>query len=106
MHIFKKTAITAIFVLGASMAVAQPGPGAGGGPGKGPHWNSDNTPGWSLMTPEEREAHRQRMSSMKNRDECQAYMAEHHEQMAGRAKERGRKALAKPRHDPCARISP
>lgn len=60
MYFFKKTAITAYFVLGASMAVAQSGPGAGGGLGKGPHWNSDNTPGWSLMTPEEREAHQQR----------------------------------------------
>ncbi len=106
MHFFKKTAITACFVLGASMAVAQPGPGAGGVPGKGPHWNSDNTPGWSLMTPEEREAHQQRMAAVKNREECHAYIAGHHEQMAARAKEQGRKTLAKPRRDPCADIQP
>ena len=56
------------------------------------------------MTPEEREAHRQRMAAMKNREECQAYIAKHHEQMAARAKEQGRKALAKSRRDPCAGI--
>ncbi len=106
MHIFKKFAISAFCVLGMSIAAAQAGPGAGSGQGKGPRWNSDNTPGWSLMTPEERQAHQQRMSSLKNREECQAYMAEHHEQMAARAQAQGRQALAKPRRDPCARINP
>ena len=106
MHIFKKTAISAFFVLVASIAVAQPGPGASSGPGKGPHWNSDNTPGWSLMTPEEREAHQQRMTGMKHREECQAYITEHHDRMMERAKAQGRKGLAKPRHDPCARVKP
>jgi hypothetical protein len=106
MHVFNKVAISAFCVLGMSIAAAQAGPGAGGGQGKGPHWNSDNTPGWSLMTAEEREAHQQRMADMKNREECQAYMAEHHDQMTARAKEQGRKALAKPRRDPCARINP
>lgn len=106
MHIFKKVAISAFCVLGMSIAAAQGGPGAGGRQGKGSHWNSDNTPGWSLMTPEEREAHQQRMSSLKNREECQAYIAKHHEQMTARAKEQGRKALDQPRRDPCARINP
>lgn len=106
MNIFNKHAISVFFVFGVSIVAAQAGPGAGGGQGRGPRWNSDNTPGWSLMTPEEREAHQQRMSNLKNRDECQAYMAEHHEQMTARAKEQGRKALAKPRRDPCARVNP
>lgn len=106
MRICKKIVISAFLALGVSVAVAQTGSGAGGGPGKGPNWNSDNTPGWSLMTPEEREAHRQRMAAMKNREECQAYIAKHHEQMAARAKEQGRKALVKSRRDPCAGIQP
>ena len=106
MPIFKKMLISACCVLGASIAAAQAGPGAGGGQGKGPHWNSDNTPGWSLMTPEEREAHQQHMAGLKNREECQAYIAEHHDRMMERAKEQGRKGLSKPRRDPCARIKP
>ncbi len=105
MRLVKSIAWSAFFILGSSIAAAQPGPG-GGGQGKGPHWNSDNTPGWSLMTPEEREAHQQRMASMKNREECQAYMAQHHDQMTARAKDQGRQALAKPRRDPCVRINP
>lgn len=104
MDLFRNIVMSGFCILGASIAAAQPGPGAG--QGKGPHWNSDNTPGWSLMTPEERDAHHQRMAGMKNREECRAYMAQHHEQMTARAKEQGRKGLEKPRHDPCASLKP
>lgn len=90
----------------AGVVCAQPGPGGGMGPGHGPRWNSDNTPGWSLMTPQEREEHQKRMSEMKSREECQAYVAKQHEQMMERAKEKGRKVPAKPRHDPCANLKP
>jgi len=90
-------------------AAAGPGPGAsapgmGMGGGRGPmgRWGSDNTPGWSMMTPQERTEHQTRMRSMTSRVECQAYQAQHHEQMAARAKERGAKPLAAPRRDPCA----
>lgn len=92
------------------LAVAQPGPGASapGAPGMGmgmrhgPRMGPDNTPGWALMTPAERNEHRDHMRSMKSHDECQAYMAQHHEQMAARAKEKGVSVPARPRRDACA----
>ena len=94
-------------------AASGPGPGAsaprmgmGPGGGRGPmgRWGSDNTPGWTMMTPQERTEHQTRMRSMTNYDECKTYQAQHHEQMAARAKERGAKPLAAPRRDPCASL--
>jgi hypothetical protein len=46
------------------------------------------------------------MRSMKTYEECKTYLAQHHEQMAARAKERGGKALAEPRRDACAGLKP
>lgn len=78
------------------------GPGAGGGRGPGARWGTDSTPGWALMTEQERNEHRQRMGAMKTYDECKAYQTQQHELMAARAKERGGKVLAQPRRDACA----
>lgn len=79
-------------------------PLAQGGPGASPsaRWGSDMTPGWALMTRQERQEHQERMRSMKSYEECKAYQDQHREQMAARAKERGGKALAQPRRDACA----
>ncbi len=95
---------------GPGPGASAPGMGMGMGKGMGPgsqrgpmgRWGSDNTPGWSMMTPQERTEHQTRMRSMTNYDECKAYQAQHHEQMVARAKERGAKPLAAPRRDPCA----
>lgn len=89
----------------AGPAAAASGPAASApGPGAGPRarWGSDYTPGWSMMTPQERNEHRARLRSMQSYDECVAYMAQHREQMAARAKEQGRRALGTPPRDPCA----
>ena len=119
MKVFRNLWLVALFCVVATGAMAQsgggkgPGPGTGMGPalaasapGKGQHhgagrWGSDFTPGWSLMTPEERKEHRERMRSMQSHDDCKKYQEQHHEQMAARAKERGGKALAAPRRDGC-----
>lgn len=77
------------------------GMGQGGGRGAG-RWGSDVTPGWAMMTPQERDEHRDRMRNMKTYDECKAYQAQHHEQMAARMKERGRQSMPAPRRDACA----
>jgi hypothetical protein len=79
------------FAAPCTFAQGTPGYGPGGGPGKGQGWrfNADNTTGWSLMTAEERTAHRDRMLSFKTYDECQAYRTEHHAAMQARAKEKG-----------------
>ncbi|SFN21687.1 hypothetical protein [Dokdonella immobilis] len=45
--------------------------------------------GWQLMTPEERDAFRQQMRSMKTDQEREALRLQHHEQMKKRAAERG-----------------
>lgn len=112
-------AVTALFgaTLSAS-ALAQPGqgmgpgmgPGGGMGPGMGPggrgmrfDFNKDNTPGWSLMTPEERAVHREKMLAAKTPEECKAVQEEHHKQMAERAKEKGQ-TLRGPRQNACDRM--
>jgi len=91
----------------AAMAGASGPAGGCGGPGRtGMHgrWGSDNTPGWSMMTSEERQAHRQRMAGMQDRADCQAYMDQHHADMVARATERGTSMPARPRRDPCASL--
>ena len=67
-----------------------PGMGAGMGRGMGPRFDAQNTPGWTMMTPDERRAHREKMLSMKDEASCQAYMEEHHKEMEARAKEKGK----------------
>jgi hypothetical protein len=114
MNTLRKLAAAAALLLLAAAAPAQPGPGPGasaprGGPGAmggsgrmGGRWGSDFTPGWSMMSPEERQAHRARMGAMNNHDECKSYLQQHHDQMAARAKEKGRPMPAQPRRDACA----
>lgn len=120
-----RIAMTAL--LGASLSasvLAQPGPGMGPGGGMGPgmgpgggmgpgmgpggrgmrfEFNKDNTPGWSLMTPEERTAHREKMLAAKTPEECKAIQEEHHKQMSERAKEKGQ-TLRGPRQNACDRM--
>jgi hypothetical protein len=127
-----RTIMMASLLLLSGVALAQAGPGAGKGAGMGPgpgasapgmgmgmgmgpgmragrgpaaRWGSDFTPGWSLMTQEERTEHRNRMQSMKTYEDCKSYMDQHREQMAGRAKEKG-KALPNPRREACAGLKP
>ena len=92
----KRLILGAAITAASLAAFAQPyGPGPGGpGPGPGargmPRFNDTTTPGWSLMSAEERGAHQERMRSMKGYDECEAYMVEHRKLMDERAKEKGK----------------
>ena len=91
--------------MGAGPAASAPGMGMGPGGGRGAaRYGSDYTPGWTLMSEQERNEHRDRMRSMKTYEECKSYQDQHHEQMAARAKERGGKALAQPRRDACGSL--
>jgi hypothetical protein len=98
----------ALLALGisANTAVAQPSPGMGqgmgAGMGPGARWNmtQGNTPGYALMTPQERTAHQAKMRSMKTYDECKSYIDQHHAMMESRAKEKGKKLMVM-RTDPC-----
>ena len=108
----------------APQTAAPAGPGMGMGPGMGPRagmgrgpcmqadtprpncgWrmNRRNSPGFALMTPEERGAHQERMRNFQSREECVAYLQEHHAQMGERAKAKGQ-TLPQPRMRPCDRL--
>jgi hypothetical protein len=84
------------------------GPGMGGGPGMrggpGPRTGPDYTPGWGMMTPQERDAHHKRMSNSKNAQECRQAMDEHVKLMNERARQRGAGPMPGPRHDACAGV--
>lgn len=102
----KLTNLALIALLAAVPALAQPGPGMGGGMGPGGGRfaiDKDNTVGWALMTQEERNAHRQKMWSFRNYDECKAYQLQHHQEMEARAREKG-KTIAPPRFSACDRM--
>lgn len=115
----KTTHMAMIALLGTALAApvfSQPGQGMGGmgmggmgmggmGPGKAGRvaLNQGNTPGWSLMSAEERTAHRDKMWSFKTYDECKAYQAEHHKAMEAKAKDQG-KTLPTPRANACDRM--
>jgi hypothetical protein len=87
----------------AAPAIAQPGPGMGPGQGRGFAFGQGNTAGWSLMTAEERAAHRDKMLAAKTYEECKAIQAEHHEAMAKRARDTGI-GLPEPRQSGCDRM--
>ena len=112
-------ALVAMPVFAADGAAANPmpcagagpcggaGPGAGGGPcagngpcgGAGPD-GANFTPGFMLMTPEERSTHMAKLHSMKSMTECETYVTEHRAAMVKRAQEQG-KPLPAMRHNPC-----
>ena len=108
MNAMKSWFLAAGVLLGAASAMAQQGAGAGPGPGMGAgmgaggaRWSNDDTPGWSMMTEQERKEHQERMRAMKTYEECKTYADQHREQMSTRAKERGGQALTQARRDPC-----
>ncbi len=51
--------------------------------------SDDTVYGWQLMTEKERIEHRNKMQSMKTKEEREAYRSEHHMRMQERAKKRG-----------------
>jgi hypothetical protein len=107
-----------LVVLGSVLAVpalAQSGPGAGGGgmgggpcmqgggAGSGMRFNQKNTPGWQLMTQEERTEMQGKMRTLKTYDECKQLQTEHRALMEARAKEKG-VTLREPRQNGCDRM--
>lgn len=117
-------AMTAVTLMMASVAQAQPSsgqpPAASDAPSAGPpstagmmgrgrgrggmgmRAGAQNTYGWSMMTPEERQTHMTRMRGFTSRKDCEAYVAQHHQQMVERAKQRGVAMPAEPPRNPCA----
>lgn len=95
-----KTRLIAVTIL---MGVLASAPVMAAGMGGGYRFNQKNTPGWSLMTPEERADFRSKMMASKTYDECKEIQANHHEMMLKRAKEKGVK-LNNPRAHACDRM--
>ena len=83
----KAMILLALAALSALPVLAQQSPPMGRG--QGCCIGKRNIAGWSLMSPEERTEHRNRMRDMKSFDECVRYQKEHHEAMAKRAKGKG-----------------
>ena len=79
-----------------------PGPGPGRPDGMGARWGADHTPGWALMSPQEREEHRARMQSARSYDECRKEVDTHHRRMVERARERGQTMPQQPMRDACS----
>lgn len=102
MRKFLSIASLVAVTLIATAALAQNGPGMGGGQGgKGRMgWDKGNTPGWTLMTEQERTEWRTKMHTAKTYDECLALREEHHKLMEERAKEKGT-TLPTPRRNGC-----
>jgi hypothetical protein len=102
-------AATMAALLLATTASAQPAVAASAasafGPraGAGVRWGQGVTPGWSLMTPKERDEHRARMRAATTAQACRETMAEHRALMQKRAEERGRGGQSvMPHRDPCS----
>jgi hypothetical protein len=114
--------------LAATAAFAAPGGGYGPGPGSGPGagcapdqqcgkgYGPGNGNGagngrgggggmhGTLMTEEERDAHRQKMHSFTTVGECNAYFDEHRALLIARAREQGIEPGPGPRMSPCDRM--
>ncbi len=82
-----------------------PGDGTGPGAGMGMRFNFDktNTPGWTLMSAEERVAHQSTMMAAKTYEACKAAQEAQHAAMTARAKEKG-VTLPAPRSNGCDRM--
>ena len=77
------------------------GMGMGGGGGMQRCASADNTYGWAMMTPQEREEHQKKMMDLTSQGECKGYMGQHHQRMVDRAKHRGGAMPGQPPRDMC-----
>lgn len=68
--------------------------------GMGMKFSSGNTPGWSMMSKEERKAHHDKMMSAQSMGECTALHDDHRKMMEQRAKDKNT-TLPQPKHNPC-----
>jgi cell division protein FtsL len=99
-EVIMNTRLNMVLLL-AGVLIAAPAVAAGHGGGY--RFNQKNTPGWSLMTPEERTEFHDKMMATKSYEECKKVQAEHHEKMMMRAKEKG-VTLNSPRAHACDRM--
>jgi hypothetical protein len=84
-------ALALLIIVALAPALAQRG---------GMRFNQDNVPGWTLMTVDERNAHRAALQHLKTYEECKAYMQKFRARIEERARAQG-KTLREPRRFVC-----
>lgn len=71
-----------------SAAQSAPAPKASKRPKQEVNWYT--TPGWKIMTPDERKAYRDKVHATQSLEECRAFVHDNYQQMAERAKAAGK----------------
>jgi hypothetical protein len=66
---------------------------------------AEQTPGWNMMTTQERDRFQRDLQSAKSPEQCRHVLDKHRHLMAERAKERGVSTPNEPRQDLCAGMS-
>jgi len=100
-HLVKSATLVALLAVAMVGSVwAQGGPGAGQ---RGMRFSQTNTPGWTLMTAEERTDHQTKMRAVTSYDECKQLQDAQHQAMQARATEKGI-TLNTPRQNSCDRM--
>ena len=93
----------AALVIGTLFASAMSAQGAP--PEQAPmRFGPQNSPGWALMTAQERSEHRSKMLGFTNYEDCASYVAEHHAKMLERARDKGVTLPDEPRPGFCQRL--
>ena len=100
--LIKSMSLATLLTAALSTSVlAQMGNGPGMGQGRGGmHFSQTNTPGWTLMTQQERADHMAKMRASKTFEECTQLQDAQHQLMQERAKEKG-VTLNVPRQNGC-----
>ena len=95
-------ALAACFLcVGAAAKPAQPPQGAASSVAPAVRVGPDYTPGWDMMSPQERDHYRDRMLSVPTKQECRRMRDEQIKAAAERARVRGIKDIPDPRYDAC-----
>jgi len=64
-------------------------------------WGADYTPGWMLMTPQERKSFAEKMHAAGSREECLALVEQQRAEIETRAKATGQRVPHRPRRMAC-----
>lgn len=102
MRSIPQAAAVAAFVL-CTVATAQPQPATPAAPAASAaaRVGPDYTHGWDMMSPQERNAYREKMIAAPTREECRRLRDEQVRAAARQARNRGIKDVPNPRYDAC-----
>jgi len=100
--VFVPAMLAACATCAGALAQQAPAPaGAASSPPLNLRVGPEYTPGWEMMTPEERDAYRQKMFAVPTKQECRRLRDEQIKAAAQRARVRGIKDIPDPRYDAC-----